>query len=55
MTKNVGGIDRVLRVVIGMVLIGLTATGTVGRWGYLGLEPLATAAMGWCLPYALFG
>ena len=55
MTKNVGGIDRVLRVVIGLVLIGLAATGTVGWWGYLGLVPLATAAMGWCPPYALFG
>ena len=47
MTKNVGGIDRILRAVIGLVLIGLAATGTVGWWGYLGFVPLATAAMGW--------
>jgi Protein of unknown function (DUF2892) len=55
MTKNVGGIDRVLRVVIGLVLIALAATGNVGWWGYLGVIPLATAAMGWCPPYALLG
>jgi hypothetical protein len=55
MTKNVGGIDRILRAVIGLVLIALAATGTVGWWGYLGIVPLATAAMGWCPPYALLG
>ena len=55
MTKNVGGIDRMLRAVIGLVLIALAATGTVGWWGYLGVIPLATSAMGWCPPYALFG
>ena len=40
MKKNVGGIDRTLRIVIGLVLIGLAVTGTVGLWGYLGIEPL---------------
>ena len=55
MTKNVGGIDRMLRAVIGLVLIALAATSTVGWWGYLGVIPLATSAMGWCPPYALFG
>ena len=47
MTKNVGSIDRMLRAVIGLTLIALAARGTVGWWGYLGLIPLATAAMGW--------
>lgn len=55
MKHNVGGIDRVLRIVIGLVLIGLAATGTVGWWGWLGVIPLATGLMGWCLPYAIFG
>ena len=55
MTKNVGGIDRTLRIVIGLALIGAAATGTVGLWGYLGLVPLATGLMGWCPPYAMFG
>ena len=55
MTKNVGGIDRLLRIVVGLVLIGLAATGTVGWWGWLGIVLLATGALGWCPPYAIFG
>jgi Protein of unknown function (DUF2892) len=55
MTSNVGGIDRILRIAIGLVLIGLAATGTVGWWGWLGVVPLATGAIGWCPPYAMFG
>ncbi len=55
MTSNVGGIDRVLRIVVGLVLIGLTLAGTLGVWGWLGLVPLATGAIGWCPPYAIFG
>ena len=55
MKSNVGGIDRILRIVVGLVLIGLTVTGNVGVWGWLGLVPLATGAIGWCPPYAIFG
>lgn len=55
MTSNVGGIDRILRIVLGLVLIGLTLTGTIGVWGWLGVVPLATGAIGWCPPYAIFG
>lgn len=55
MKANVGGIDRIARIVIGLVLIGLAATGTVGVWGWLGVVPLATGALGWCPPYAIFG
>ena len=55
MKSNVGGIDRILRRVVGLVLIGLTFTGTVGVWGWLGVVPLATGALGWCPPYAIFG
>lgn len=55
MKTNVGGIDRVLRIVIGLGLIGLTLTGTIGVWGWLGVVPLATGAIGWCPPYAIFG
>lgn len=55
MKSNVGGIDRILRIVIGLVLIGLAVTGTVGVWGWLGIVPLATGAIGWCPPYAIFG
>ncbi len=55
MTKNVGSIDRMVRVVIGLTLIALAATGTVGWWGYLGVLPLMIAALGWCPLYSLFG
>jgi hypothetical protein len=55
MKSNVGGIDRILRIVLGLVLIGLTATGVVGVWGWLGIVPLATGLVGWCPPYALLG
>ena len=55
MKSNVGGIDRVVRIVAGIVLIGLAATGNVGVWGWLGLVPLATGLVGWCPPYTLLG
>ncbi len=55
MTKNIGDIERIVRIVGGLVLIALAATGTVGIWGWLGLVPLATGLVGWCPPYSLLG
>ena len=55
MTKNVGGIDRTLRILIGLALIAGAATNTIGMWGYLGVVPLLTRLIGWCPPYAIFG
>ncbi len=55
MTKNMGGIDRILRLVVGIVLIALAATGTVGLWGYIGVVPVLTAALGWCPLYVPLG
>ncbi len=55
MKQNVGGIDRILRIVVGAALIGAAATQTVGVWGYIGVVPLLTGLMGWCPPYALLG
>lgn len=37
MKTNVGGIDRIARIVVGLVLIALAATGTVGVWGWIGV------------------
>ena len=55
MTRNVGTIDRAIRIVIGIALIAAAATGTIGLWGYVGIVPLATGLIGWCPPYAIFG
>lgn len=52
---NVGGIDRVLRILAGLVLLGLAVTGTIGVWGYIGLVPLATGALGSCPLYSVLG
>ena len=55
MKCNVGGMDRALRIIVGLVLIGLAFTGTVGNWGYIGIVPLLTGLFGFCGAYTLFG
>ncbi len=55
MKSNVGGIDRIIRIAAGLILIGLAATNTVGWWGWLGVIPLTTGLLRWCPPYALLG
>lgn len=52
--KNVGGADRVVRVVVGVAII---AAGFYFKswWGAVGLVPLVTAAIGWCPAYVPFG
>lgn len=54
MQKNVGGIDKGIRIVVGIAVI---AAGVLYQtwWGALGVIPLATALMGWCPPYAILG
>jgi hypothetical protein len=58
--KNVGMIDRVVRVIIGIVLIGVFALNIVAApWSYLvvliGLVALVTGALGTCGLYSLIG
>ncbi|MBI2239560.1 MAG: DUF2892 domain-containing protein [Magnetospirillum gryphiswaldense] len=55
MNKNVGGIDRILRIVVGLALIALAVTNTVGVWGYIGVVPLLTGLIGWCPAYLPLG
>jgi hypothetical protein len=55
MKLNVGGVDRVLRIVVGVVLIALAATGTVGWWGWLGVIPLLTGVVRFCPMYSVLG
>jgi hypothetical protein len=55
MKLNVGTIDRVVRILVGLALIGLAAAGTIGPWGYVGIVPLLTGFMRVCPAYSLFG
>jgi hypothetical protein len=55
MTTNEGSVDRILRALLGGVLIALTLTGTIGVWGWIGVVPLVTAAIGWCPLYTMLG
>jgi len=55
MPQNIGSIDRVLRIVVGLGLLGLFFFGPQTPWGLVGLVPLATALIGWCPAYSLIG
>ncbi len=55
MKINVGGFDRVLRIVVGGVLVALAWKGTIGVWGWIGVVPLATGAIGLCPLYSVLG
>ena len=55
MKTNVGNLDRILRAVLGLTLLGLTLTGTIGAWGWVGLVPLGTSALGFCPLYTVLG
>ncbi len=55
MKANVGGIDKILRIAVGVGLIGATIAGMLPAWGYIGIVPLATGLMGWCPMYPLLG
>ncbi len=53
--KNVGTIDRILRIIIGIALIALFALGKIGIWSLIGIVPLATGLMSSCMLYSLLG
>lgn len=55
MFKNVGGVDRAVRIVAGLGILSLAFIGPQTAWGYLGLVPLATGLIGWCPAYLPFG
>lgn len=55
MLKNVGTVDRVIRIVAGVVLLSLVFVGPQTPWGWIGVVPLVTALVGWCPAYTLFG
>jgi hypothetical protein len=53
MKCNLGHTDRVLRMTIGLTLMGLAGYGIVGAWGWIGIIPLATGIIGNCPAYSL--
>ena len=58
MTKNVGGIDKILRIVVGLALIAFALVGPetgYNVWGFIGIVPLITGLVGWCPAYPLLG
>jgi hypothetical protein len=55
MNRNVGTIDRILRIVIGLALMGLAATGQVGLWGWIGAVPFLTGLISRCPAYSMLG
>lgn len=55
MKVNMGTIDRIARIVIGVALIALTLMGTIGVWGWIGVVLVATAALGNCPLYSVLG
>jgi hypothetical protein len=55
MVKNVGSVDRLIRVIIGLALFSLVFWGPKTMWGIIGIVPIFTALAGWCPMYSLLG
>ncbi len=55
MNTNIGSIDKILRIIVGLILISLVFIGPQTRWGWIGIIPLATALINWCPLYSLLG
>ena len=53
--KNVGTVDRAIRIIVGVVLIALVFVGPQTAWGWIGVVPLATGLLGWCSLYTVLG
>lgn len=55
MHKNMGSVDRIVRIVVGLGLLSLVFVGPQTLWGLLGIVPVFTAAMNWCPLYTVLG
>lgn len=55
MERNIGDIERVIRVVVGLGILSLVFVGPQTLWGLVGLVPVLTGVTGWCPPYQLLG
>jgi hypothetical protein len=54
MIQNVGGADKFLRIILGLVLLALVFIGPKTAWGWIGLIPLATGIFNFCPLYLPF-
>ena len=52
---NVGNLDRLVRLLLGLLLVGLAATSVTGAWGYIGIVLMLTGVAAYCPFYALVG
>jgi hypothetical protein len=55
MSINMGSADRIIRAIVGIVLLALVFVGPQTPWGWIGIVPLATAIAGICPAYSLLG
>ena len=55
MKRNIGNIERVVRIIVGLGILSLVVVGPQTLWGLVGLVPLLTGIIGWCPPYAMLG
>lgn len=55
MKSNLGTLDRGLRIAVGLILIGLSLSGVIGLWGWIGLVAVATGLFSFCPAYSLLG
>lgn len=53
--KNVGNVDKVARIIFGIILISLVFVGPQTPWGWLGVIPLVTGLIGFCPLYKVLG
>ena len=55
MTKNIGNVERIVRIVAGLILIALVFVGPQTPWGWIGILPLATGLFRFCPAYTVLG
>ena len=55
MKTNIGNVERIVRIAVGVAILSLAFVGPRAQWAYLGVFPLLSGLIGWCPPYALLG
>jgi hypothetical protein len=55
MKQNIHNIERIIRVLLGIIILSLVFVGPKSWWGLIGILPILTGLSGWCPPYQLLG